>query len=121
MKRNFLQFLKVAFISLLICSPSLLTLAIVCQQHLQITRNNNLLTSNTNIFDVFNIWSQHFQIINHLGLIFGLFLLGLGTLFFSVNRYLAYRAAERQKIINKLEKIYHNESGKRLSGNIDID
>ena len=113
MKRNLLQFLKVAFISLLICSPSLLTLAIVCQQYLQINGNK--------IFEKFNIWSQHFQIINHLGLILGLSLLGLGTLFFSVNRYTAYRAAERQKIINKLEKIYHNESGKRLSGNIDID
>ena len=121
MKCNFLQFLKVVFISLLICSLSLLTLGIIWQQYIHIIEKNNLPNSNTNIFDKFNFWSQYFQNINHLGLIFGLFVLGLGILFFSVNRYIAYRTAEQQKIINKLEKIYHDESGKRLSGNIDID
>lgn len=109
MRCNFSQLLKVTFIGLLVCSPGLLAFAMVWQQHLKLVAKNNLLCSNTNVFDQILSCSKYAQVINNFGLIFGLFIISLGLLVFSLDRYLAYRMNERQKIIDKLERIYHSK------------
>ena len=108
MKCNVLQFLKVAFISLLVCSPGLIVFSVVWQQHLKLITINNLLCSNTNFIEQILSCSQYARAINSLGLILALFIIVLGLLVFSLDRYLVYRATERQKIIDRLEKIYHS-------------
>lgn len=108
MRCNFLQLLKVTFIGLLVCSPGLLAFTIVWQQHLKLIASNNLLCSNTNFFERIFSCSQYAHVINNLELIFGLLLISLSLLVFSLDRYLAYRMTQRQKIIDTLEKIYNN-------------
>ena len=109
MRCNFLQLVKVTFISLVVCSPGLLVFAVVWQQHLKLIAANHLLCSNINFFEQILSCSQYAQLINNLGLIFGLFLLFFGLLVFSFDGYLAYRATERQKIIERLDRIYHSD------------
>ena len=107
MKCNFLQFLKVGFISLLVCSPGLIAFSVVWEQHLKLIAINNLLCSNTNLLEQILSCSQYARAINSLALILALFILSLGLLIFLLDGYLVYRATERQKIIDRLEKIYH--------------
>lgn len=108
MKCNVLQLLKVVFISFVVCSPGLLVFSVVWQQHLKLVATNSLLCSNTNYLERILSCLQYARVLNSLGLIFGFFLIFLGLLVFSVDGYLEYRATERQRIIEKLEKIYHN-------------
>lgn len=108
MKCNVLQLLKVAFISFVVCSPGLLVFYVVWQQHLKLVATNNLLCSNTNYLEEIFTCSQYAHFLNSLGLTFGLFLIFSGLLVFSVDGYLEYRATERQKIIEELERMYHN-------------
>ncbi len=108
MKCNILQPIKVAFISFVVCMPGLLVFSVVWQKHLNLVASNSLLCSNTNFLENIFICSQYAQFINFLGLVFGFSLLFLGVLVFLVDGYLEYRATERQKIIEKLERIYHS-------------
>ncbi len=108
MKCNILQLLKVAFISFAVCSPGLLVFSVVWQKHLKLVANNGFLCLNPNLLEQIFTCSQYAHILHILGLIFGFLLLFLGLLVFSVDGYLEYRATERQKIIERLERIYHS-------------